>query len=196
MTILTPEVWAKVRHDYEHTDRVIEDICLEHGISAGTLRDRMRRWGWTRRQMAVPLAGPPPMQQPTPELQLPSDAPSILAAPQELSPLAIAQVPAVFDKDEIGRRLQAALARVLPAIEATLGSLAANATQPREIERASRALTALTRTLQQLNALASRFPPPDERAPGIEEIRRDIARKIDAIIAKRDHKEASGADAE
>jgi hypothetical protein len=40
---LLPESWAQIRYDYEHTDRPIEDICAKHGISSGTLRDRMRR---------------------------------------------------------------------------------------------------------------------------------------------------------
>ena len=50
MPELTPEAWAQIRTDYEHSERPIEDICAEHGISSGTLRDRMRRWRWTRRR--------------------------------------------------------------------------------------------------------------------------------------------------
>ena len=105
----------------------------------------------------------------------------------------------MFDKDEIGRRLQAALGRVLPALEATLGALAANAAQPRELERATRSLTALTRTLHELSALASRFPAPaedDDVPDDIDEFRLSLARKIDAIIARRKDKEAAGTEAE
>ena len=58
---LTGEAWAQIRYDYEHTERPIEDICAEHGISSGTLRDRMRRWGWTRRRPPIPRQGPPPL---------------------------------------------------------------------------------------------------------------------------------------
>ena len=57
----THEAWAQIRYDYEHTERPIEDICAEHGISSGTLRDRMRRWGWTRRRPPIPRQGPPPL---------------------------------------------------------------------------------------------------------------------------------------
>ena len=56
---LTREAWAQIRYDYEHTDRPVEDICAEHGISSGTLRDRMRRWNWTRRRAPIPREGPP-----------------------------------------------------------------------------------------------------------------------------------------
>ena len=59
MPDLTPETWAQIRYDYEHTDRPVEDICAEHGISSGTLRNRMRRWHWTRRRSAIPREGPP-----------------------------------------------------------------------------------------------------------------------------------------
>ena len=55
------EAWAHIRYAYEHTDRPVEDICAEHGISSGTLRDRMRRWRWTRRRPPIPRDGPPPV---------------------------------------------------------------------------------------------------------------------------------------
>ena len=57
---LSSDDWARVRHDYESTDRKVFEICAEHGISESTLRDRMRRWGWTRRASGpVPREGPP-----------------------------------------------------------------------------------------------------------------------------------------
>jgi hypothetical protein len=55
----TPEAWAQIRTAYEHTDRPIEDICIEHGTSSGTLRDRVRRWQWKRRRAPIPREGPP-----------------------------------------------------------------------------------------------------------------------------------------
>ena len=58
---LTSEAWTQIRYDYEHTERPIAAICAEHGISSGTLRDRMRRWGWTRRRPPIPREGPPPL---------------------------------------------------------------------------------------------------------------------------------------
>jgi hypothetical protein len=60
----TSEAWTQIRYDYEHTARPIETICAEHGISSGTLRDRMRRWGWTRRRPPISAEGPPPLPAP------------------------------------------------------------------------------------------------------------------------------------
>ena len=55
----TPEAWAKIRHDYEQTDRPLEDICVEHGFTANTLRHRARKWGWRLRRARIPAEGPP-----------------------------------------------------------------------------------------------------------------------------------------
>jgi transposase-like protein len=60
----SPEAWARIRHAYEHSDRSVSDICAEHGISSGTLRDRVRRWKWNRRREPIPPLGPPPLVQP------------------------------------------------------------------------------------------------------------------------------------
>jgi len=57
---LTDEAWAQIRHDYEHTDRPIADICAEHGISERTLGNRVRRWNWTPRRTPISRCGPPP----------------------------------------------------------------------------------------------------------------------------------------
>src|SRR5437764_8951263 len=51
--------WPRIRHDYEHTDKPNHEICAEHGISASTLRNRVRQWNWTRRRAPVPAEGPP-----------------------------------------------------------------------------------------------------------------------------------------
>ena len=60
----TTESWAQIRSDYEHTDRPLGEICAEHGISLGTLRDRVRRWQWARRRLPIPRQGPPPVLLP------------------------------------------------------------------------------------------------------------------------------------
>ena len=61
---LTTEDWARIRYEYESTDRKLFDICAERGMSEGTLRDRMRRWSWKRRRGPVPREGPAPMVVP------------------------------------------------------------------------------------------------------------------------------------
>ena len=205
---LSLSAWAQIRADYEHSETPVEDICAEHGISSATLRDRMRRWNWTRRRQPIPLDGPPPLPAPPPgptrgrdaappasppdepaASGLPGNAPIAPVAPDgfaapHLVPADAADAPPETDPLAIARRLQVAVSRVLPAIEATLGTLAAGNT--REMERAARALAALTRTLRELNALLGRYPVPHDEGPAtLDEFREDLARKIDGIIAAR-----------
>jgi hypothetical protein len=106
MPALTDEAWAQIRYDYEHTDRPVGDICAAHGISSGTLRDRMRRWNWTRRRSAIARQGPPALMPPValemPKLwplasaQLRGDEPSERSQPAEgpLTPDPSPQAPA------------------------------------------------------------------------------------------------------
>lgn len=200
MPVLTPEAWAQVRRDYEHTGRTIHEICAEHGFSTGTLRDRVRRWKWTRRRAPIQSDGPPPL--PAPQVaappadavappaeaeaaRLPSVAPdvAVVIAGAAAPHVAAEDIGAPPDPAVVARRLQAALARVLPAVEAVLTQLAAASAHPREMEIAARSLGSLTRALRELNALLGRYPAPGEEPPDIEEFRRDLARRIDAIIA-------------
>ena len=56
----TDEDWARMRYEYECTDKTVPDIAADGGVSTGTLRDRVRRWNWTRRRAPIPRHGPPP----------------------------------------------------------------------------------------------------------------------------------------
>ncbi|MGE0564399.1 MAG: hypothetical protein AB7O50_07770 [Pseudolabrys sp.] len=213
MATLSPETWARVRYEYEHTRRTIEDICLAHGISAGTLRDRMRRWGWRRRRGPVPAQGPAaptiPLLEFLPGEQASEGRPDEAArnpgpaSPQEAphsAPLhagyqpsgdPAASAPALHDPD-----LKTMTARLAPAIQTAIARLAA-ASQPRELEQTARALTALLRSLRELNALTAEQrtaaqddsmpddPPPDD----IDAFRRELARRIDAFVAGRETSE-------
>jgi hypothetical protein len=195
MTVkLTPETWAHVRYEYERTDKPVDDICLDHGVSPSTLRDRMRRWRWTRRYEPVSPDGPPPMPPretaafhgPLPaggtaSCENASDfAVDLAAQPADVCDEAAA------DSSQIVPRLRGAVARVLPAIEATVGRLAAGPMPAREIERAARTLTAPTRTLRELNALLGQYPCADDDEPqSVEEFRAELARRIDGIIAQQ-----------
>jgi hypothetical protein len=214
MPTLTHEAWAQIRADYEQTDKPVQDICLEHGTTPNTLRDRVRRWGWTPRRLPIPAEGPPPLPLPRVAPPLPRVAPlpatPAASAPAGGEPIAPAvpddpaasHVAASATEEEppeatpalIAQRLQGAVARVLPAIEATLGRLAAAGTHPREIDGAARALAALTRTLRELNALLGQHPAPADDGPdNLDDFRREFAARMDAVIAARRQSGAEGA---
>jgi transposase-like protein len=214
MPDLPMETWAQIRHDYEHSERAIQDICAEHGISSGTLRDRVRRWHWTRRRAPIAAKGPPPAAAPPIEYAPPSPTvapqsatavPSPPAAPlRELAPLAPAAPETAPDEDDeppeadpalIVVRLRSAVARVLPAIEAILATLGAAHTPPREMERAARALSSLTRTLRELNALLSQHhaSAEDDSAENLDAFRHELARRIEFLRLQHEAKAAKDA---
>jgi hypothetical protein len=179
MPALTPEAWAQIRYAYEHTDRTIPDICAEHRISSGTLRDRMRRWRWTRRRPPVPREGPPAclvVEQaaaPTgtavivvePALPLPHgallrdamlrdaslrDAPRHEAGP---APLIASLPPAESGPAPLAPALQEAFSTLMPAIQRTLTRLAQGKSHPDDAAKYARAFETLTRTLRDLSGL-------------------------------------------
>lgn len=184
--------WPRIRYDYEHTDRPVDAICAEHGISAGTLRNRIRRWNWTQRRPPVPREGPPPSPALAPRFEpaaplAPAATPPVLEA-SEAAPLA----PTDPDTPP-GLRLQGALSRILPAIEAIVARLAAGPLQAREMEQAARALAALTRTLRELNGLRAQEQGhgADDPPGTIEDFRAELMRKINAIVAERNERQAA-----
>jgi hypothetical protein len=167
----TPEAWAQIRHEYENTRRPIEDICLAYGISANTLRRRVKLWGWTMRQ--------PPISEEGPSAQAEADFAATEPSPHIEPP-----------DPPTGEPLQNAVARVMRAIEVTSTRLTARPVHLRETEMAARALGSLTRTLRDLNVLVGWHPvkatgddPPPE---DMDEFRRQLARRIEAVVARHE----------
>ena len=105
-------------------------------------------------------------------------------------PQAASAANAEADAAGIVPRLQSAVARVLPAIEATIQRLAAGPLRPREMEQTARALGTLTRTLRELNALLREQPlraREDDPVPeDVDEMRFELARRIRAFIESRE----------
>jgi hypothetical protein len=216
---LTREAWAQIRFDYEYSDRPIEEICAEHGISSGTLRDRMRRWGWTRRRTPIPADGPPALAPSVELAAQPGEGPALVqtavpahsrasGTPEPNAPSPNAALGPRFRGDEwenaageaadgaIAPRLQSALAGVLPAIEATVAKLAIGGMQPRQMEQAARALASLTRTLRELNGLlgqcqAAANEPDPSRPRDLDELRTVLARRMHAFVEERTRQRAA-----
>jgi hypothetical protein len=206
MYVSPPKAWAQICYEYESTDRPVEDICAGHGISSGTLRDRIRRWNLRRRRRPIPRERPPalvtpqleyrpaeraehPHVRPTEDIDHPA-----LAERREAQPLGPRfrgderreedePSPHLADDRPIGERLSGAVARVMPALETTLASLAAGPMQPREMEQAARALGALTRTLRELNALLAqhRADTPEQSR---EELQQSLLRALEGVVAR------------
>jgi hypothetical protein len=80
------------------------------------------------------------------------------------------------------------------AIEATAAKLASGLTPPREMERAARTLTSLTRTLRALNEVLSQYPaPPSDGGPEDDnEFVRELVRRMDQFAAAHAARTAGG----
>jgi hypothetical protein len=97
-------------------------------------------------------------------------------------------------EENIVPRLQSAVARVLPAIEATIARLSAGPHHPREMEQAGRTLSSLTRTLRELNGLlAEHNARPtrqcdccDDMPEDMDAFREQLAVQIENFLASRD----------
>jgi hypothetical protein len=116
--------------------------------------------------------------------------------PIETAPPPGVAAPAKPDDRPIAERLQGAVARVLPAIESIVATLGPGPMPPREMERAARSLTALTRTLRELNNLLGQRQAAapndtdndddnDDVPEDIDAFRLDLARRIDAFVTSR-----------
>jgi hypothetical protein len=187
----TPEAWAQIRHAYENTDKPLAHICAEHEVSIPTVRYRMKRWEWRRRKPLIPRHGPPPVPVMEQEMTatVPHDSPvHPTPPPPGESEEPVAMVP----------RLQAAAARVLPAIEVAIARLASGTLNANELEKAGRTLATLTRTLRELNALlvqnnAGLEADESDRYAGydnIEDFRAALARRIHGLVAAERSAEA------
>ena len=160
MPALTPDAWAQIRYAYEHTDRPVEDICADYGISSGTLRDRMRRWHWRRRRPPIPREGPPACLVVDGTIA-PTDTAVIVAkpaAPADNSgapapPIAALQ-PAAGGAPALSPALQEAVTTVLPAIQRELARIAQGRAYLDDAAKTARALETLTRTLRELSGLS------------------------------------------
>jgi hypothetical protein len=164
----TPEAWAQIRHAYENTRRSIEDICLAHGISANTLRRRVKAWGWTMRQPPISDEGPSARMEP--DAAEPS---AHIAGPPDTRPA--------------HQRLQDAAARVMRAIETTSSRLTAGPVHLRETEMAARTLVSLMRTLRDLNAVLDQHPVKDNNdlpPEDMDEFRNALARRLQAVVER------------
>jgi hypothetical protein len=189
----TPEAWAKIRHEYENTRRSIEDICLAYGVSANTLRRRVKLWGWTMRRPPIIDEGPAACAEP--DIFAEEDAPTP-TLPRNggggnfnaESPPQIGE-PSPHIVEPSGPRaasehLQAAVGRVMRAIETTSVRLTARSVHLRETEMAARALGSLTRTLGELNELLAEHKALEPKQ-SVDELRRSVARKLEALVAEQ-----------
>lgn len=172
-SVVAPEKIAEGRVLYEQTFTPMEDIAGLLGISRDTLRKRVKEWRWNKRAhdpyVARRMERPAIMNSGAAGKQLPGYP----SAPEERVALV--------------ERLQDLVERQIAATETMLPL----PTTPDETERNARALAGLLRTLRELKRLEAPPAPiesadDDDMPQDIEELRRELSRKLEALVAGRE----------
>jgi hypothetical protein len=184
------EKLAEARFLYEQTMAPIDDIAEVMGISRGTFFNRIRELKWQPRRF-IPKRDVPRLQAPTVAATPPALLPSVEAAPDSL----LVEYPrAPADRLALAERVQTVIERKLAAVESILAVM--GPPQPEEAECHARTLASLARTVREMVRL--QVAPPDDPANDddvprdLDELRRQLARKIDALMAEQSGEAAGG----
>lgn len=197
------EKLAEARFLYEQTMTPIDDIAHVMGISRGTFFNRIRELKWQPRRFipkrdvprlhgldpavkkpAPPSAEAPPPGQPTAEKIAPEPRSPETPPPE---PLLVEYPRAPAERLALAERVQNAIERQLTAVESIIAVM--GPAQPEAAETHARTLASLARTMREMMRLQA--APPDEPADDddvprdLDELRRELLRKMDGIIARR-----------
>ena len=181
---IAAELVAEGRRLYEQTLIPTQEIAARMGISRATLSARIAEWQWTRRGYS---SGGPAAPASASEADIPAvaDLPALAAQPQGRAAFA-AHVRSVLQSE------LAAAQRVLKML---------GTAKQAEAERTARILATVTRTVKEIVATAN---PNEMTAPDaadddsvpcdIDELRRELARRIYGIIEARRREAGAGGD--
>jgi len=193
--IIPPDVLAEARRLYEQTAAPVGDIAAMVGLSRSNLYERIRDLGWRSRQakptfslaravseaVTAPPSEPPPQLLPQPAVPVPLDAAAVAQRR-----LAIAQ------------RMMSVAEREMDAIERIIAVL--RPTDALEADHSARTLASVSRTLRDIAQLTrpSEEPTTDEVSHDpvprdIDEFRRALAIRIEALIEARTGRPGGGA---
>ena len=192
----SPELVASVLHEYVHTDKPIGQIARDHQINERDVT-RIRHAAGCPPRGARVRALPPEMRElHEATTRLKAEAPPIAPADAvgELD-AALGGDGALSPRVEGGlagliARVQRLVEQELAAEEATRAALGSLARTPTELERCARTVASMTRTLHVLLRMGASAAP--EQAPfnhdlpeDADEIRNELARRIEAFLASR-----------
>ncbi len=182
---IPPELLKQLRYEYEETNTPIADLAARADMSKWTFHRCVRDLKWS---MRVPGRGG--VRHSTPLSTFGGKRDAAAAGKTRVAPACAEPAPTAanpLDRSALAARIQRSIERELDAIERVLDLL-----QPQngnEAERAARTLAALARTLREVATLdtdpAAEADPDDDAGPrDMEEFRRDLARRMEAIVAE------------
>jgi hypothetical protein len=171
--IFTPAAIDDARERYEETDEPVAEIAADLEIEVGTLYRYMKKWGWRLRSARAPQDLPPILRE-------------VAAVRAEVG---APEAPAQGTADDIAARLERAIRTQLAAVERAQARRGGAGRSPQDAERIARILAVLARALkeaQRLRAPAASVTDDDDDFPAdIDELRRELARRIHAFVESR-----------
>ncbi len=176
---ITPEMLAQAKRLYVETSVPVEDICTMLGIGTYTFYKRRKVWGWPMRSKRIPVAAPPSAPDDEEEAAAhghpDDDPPRSLPLTRER----IARLIALL-QDSTAREL-AKLDRIGAKIGERRNDLGATKSLLETRASASRML----RELVTMHKLGNADTNDDGFPRSDDELRRELSRKMDAILARR-----------
>ena len=180
---IAPELVAEGKRLYETTMTTIADIAAPMGVSRRTLENRIVEWNWKRRR------------QPSGAIDIfhaVRGAAAAVATAETPPPDAAIAAPALAQqRAALAVRIQNVVEREMAVVERVVNLL--GPADEAEAERTVRTLAGISRTLREIAALnqPDEVTPPNETDDDvprdIDEFRRELARRIHALIdAERD----------
>jgi transposase-like protein len=188
--VFTAEALEDARRRYEETDETQVRIAADLGVDRGTLTRLARTHGWVLRKDRPPTDIPEAVKiarQATEAVMnaTPADAPG-----KDVADIAIAIEGSVAD------RLEAAVEKELGKVENLRAGPGSPTERSVDHERVARTLATLTETLFKVRRLrqpgGSQATDDDDLPADADEFRRDLARRIEALVRSRADRSVSG----
>ena len=181
----TPEQIEAARLLYENPQTPLDEIAASLKITRRTLDARIAEWGWPPRAASPRNGGRARSKSSGRRAKRTSTARKRPKPDARLRPDTTCRP--VGSREALAVRVQRVVERELDAIDSILSVLgAANST---EAERSARTLASLARALKEVMRLAApeQASEPDEDDPmprDLDEFRRELARRIEALAAE------------
>jgi hypothetical protein len=171
--LVDPEVLQQARQLYEETSVPIDAIAGMMGMKSRTFQTLREKHGWKLRQPRRPAeTGGAAAAEPE-EAGPPVESPVVAALPGA-------------DRAATISRIRDTVEREIAAVELSLRRLDRLTPRVGDGEKAARTLASLVKTLNELkrlDAAQATDAPAAEDGTDIDEFRRDLARRLDALCA-------------
>ncbi len=174
---ITPDMLAQARRLYIETRVPVEDICAMLGIGTYTFYKRRKEWGWPMRSRRIPVEAPPAV--PEDEGNGSGLAPDPLEDAPPLDRTRTARLIALL-QDATEREL----AR-LDRIGAKIGEKRGDLDDTQQLLQARAGASRMLRELIVIQNLDEADVNDDGFPRSDDELRRELSRKMDDILARR-----------